>query len=271
MNFRHILFRRAFRVSRYVLLGVSFLPPVAVLAQNSNSKGTVVATLPDSPQPHQQGESFEAKGTTSRFVGYVSNRSIVFPDLADSPGPLSVGEKFELFANESISPPYILAAGVSAAYSQARDVPKAYGQGWDAYGGRFGASLARGASNSFFGTFVFASVLHQDPRFFPEYHPTFWGSVKYSAQRIFVTRTDSGGDQFNTSGLMGPLAGEALANVYLPRSEQTAGQTAERYGSDMAWKFAGNMFKNYWPTIFRSLGLNRLKVIPGPSAENRNE
>ena len=182
---------------------------------------TEPASLPDSPQPKQQDASNAAKGTTSRFVGYVSNKSFFFPDLATSPGPLSTGEKFELFVNQSISPPYLLAAGFSAACSQARDVPKAYGQGWDAFGGRFGASLARASSDSFFSTFVFASVLHQDPRFFPEYHPTLWGSMKYSARRLFVTRTDSGREQFNTSGLLGPLAAETLANAYLPRSEQT--------------------------------------------------
>jgi hypothetical protein len=26
------------------------------------------------------------------------------------------------------------------------------------------------------------------------------------------------------------------------------------------------MFKNYWPTVFHSLGLNRLKVIPDPGS-----
>lgn len=198
------------------------------------------------------------------FIGYMTNRSIVFPDIAHNPGPLSTGGKFKLFVNQSISPPYIAAAAVSAAVSQARDVPGAYGQGWDAYGSRFGASMARASSNSFFSTFVLASVLHDDPRFFPQSHPTFGGSVKYSAQRIFVTRSDAGNDRINLPRLIGPLASETLANAYLPASEQTGAKTAERYGIDMAWHFAGNMFKNYWPTIFRKMGLNRLKVVPDP-------
>jgi len=248
-----------------MLLGILLSSPISVLAQNPNGAGAPAASLPDSPQPQQQDESNAAKATASKFIGYVSNRSLIFPDLANSSVPLSVGEKFKLFANQSISPPYLLAAGFSAAFSQARDVPAAYGQGWDAFGGRYGASIARDSSSSFFSTFVFASVLHQDPRFFPQYHPTLWGSMKYSAQRILVTRSDSGREEFNTSGLLGPLAGEALANVYLPVSEQTGAKTAERYGTDLAWKFAGNMFKNYWPTIFRGMGLNRLKVIPDPA------
>ena len=80
-----------------------------------------------------------------------------------------------------------------------------------------------------------------------------------------VTRSDSGRDVFNSSGLLGPFAAEALANAYLPVSEQTGAKFAQRYGTDLAWRFAGNMFKNYWPTIFHSMGLNRLKVIPAPN------
>lgn len=199
----------------------------------------------------------------------MTNQSLIFPDIAFSEGPLSTGKKFRLFVNQSISPPYIVAAGVSAAYDQARNSPKAYGQGWNAYGSRFGVDVARATSNSFFSSFVLASVLRQDPRFFPQYRPSFWGSVKYSAQRVFITRTDAGMDRFNSSSVFGTAAAEGLANVYLPASEQTAAKNCERVGTDLAWKFAGNMFKNYWPTIFRSAGLNRLKVIPDPGSLQR--
>lgn len=247
-----------------LLLGIVLTSPALLLAQKPAGAGTGTTSLPDSPQPKKQDTSPAHAGGTAKFVGYVTNKSFVFPDIATGEGPLSVGGKFKLFVNQSISPAYVLAAGVSAAFNQARDVPKSYGQGWDAYGDRYGETIARASSSSFFGTFVFASLLHQDPRFFPQYKPTLWGSVKYSAARIFVTRTDSGRDTFNASGLMGPLFGEGLANAYLPASEQTGGKTAERYGTDLAWRFAANMFKNYWPTIFQSLGLKRVKVIPDP-------
>ena len=125
-------------------------------------------------------------------------------------------------------------------------------------------AVTRASSNSFFSSFVFASAFHHDPRFFPQSHPTFWGSVKYSATQIVISRNDSGKRVVNSSGLLGPLAAEGLANVYLPVSEQTIGKTFERYGTDTAWKFAGNMFKNYWPTIFRRYKLNRLVILPAP-------
>jgi hypothetical protein len=264
MNLHQSLTRLNRRVCRWMLPAILLTSPTSGFAQNPAGAGT--SSLPDSPLPKQQSPPNSAKGTTSKFIGYVSNKSIVFPDLASNPGPLAVGGKFKLFVNQSISPPYILAAAFNAGVSQARNVPSAYGQGWDAYGGRYGAAIARASSSSFFGTFVFASLLGEDPRFFPQVHPTLWGSVKYSAERVFVTRRDSGADTFNSHGLLGSLAAEAMANVYLPQSEQTGAKNAERFGTDLAWKFAGNMFKNYWPTIFHGLGLQRLKVVPDPGS-----
>src|SRR6516225_5785797 len=247
-----------------LLLGVLLVLSPGAYGQKPAGAGVGNANLPDSPQPKQSAMVESSGGTPQRFIGYVSNKSLVFPDIAASPGPLPVSGKFKIFVNQSISPPYIFAAAFTAGISQARNVPDAYGQGWDAYGGRFGAAMARASSTSFFSTFAFASALHQDPRFFPQSHPSLWGSIKYSAERLVVTRNDSGRNAFNASGVVGTLAAETLANVYLPVSEQTGAKTAERFGIDLAWRFAGNMFKNYWPTIFQSMGLNRLRVVPTP-------
>jgi hypothetical protein len=231
--------------------------PSGAGAPNSSS------TKPDSPQPKQESTP-QSGGTNRSFVGYVTSRSIVFPDIATNPRPLSPGGKFKIFVNQAISPAYVLGSGVSAAFNQANNSPSSTGQGWEAYGTRVGYSMGRASSTSFFGTFVFASILRQDPRFFPESHPGFFRAIKYSAERIVVTRNDKGNDVFNSSGLLGPLAAEALSNSYLPRSEQTGARTMERYGSDLAWRFAANIFKEYWPTIFRDMHLQ--KVMPDPGS-----
>ena len=256
------------RIPTGMLLAVWLCSPTGVLGQSPVGAGTDRTTLPDTPQPKPQEHLNPAREATYRVVGYVTNRSIVFPDIAHSEGPLSVGGKFQLFVNQSVSPPYIIAPALGAAYNQARNVPVAYGQGWDAYGSRFGEAWARGASESFLSTAVLASAFHQDPRFFPQYHPSLRSSAGYAARRLFFTRTDSGRDTFNSSGILGNLAAESLANVYLPASEQTAPKTLGRFATDLAWRFVGNMFRNYWPTLFHDMGLNRLKVIPDPKLES---
>ena len=252
--------RFSFRVLALLLAALSI--PALAPAQQPSGAGAPGSSIakPDSPQPKQ--EAAKPTGGTSRFIGYATSRSIVFPDIATNPLPLSAGGKFKIFVNQAISPAYILGSGVSAAVNQANNSPSAVGQGWDAYGTRYGYSIARASSTSFFGTFLFASILRQDPRFFPENHPGFLHAIKYSAERIVITRNDKGNDVFNSSGLLGPLAAEALSNDYYPRHEQTGARTMERYGSDLAWRFAANIFKEYWPTIFRDMHLR--KVMPNP-------
>lgn len=242
--------------------------PVLASAQQPSGAGASgsPSAKPDSPQPKQDATP-QPSGHSQSFIGYVTSRSIVFPDIATNPLPLSPGGKFKIFVNQAISPAYVLGSGVSAAVNQANNSPSATGQGWEAYGTRVGYSLARASSTSFFGTFVFASMLHQDPRFFPESHPRLLHAIKYSAERIVITRNDKGNDVFNSSGLLGPLAAEALSNSYLPRSEQTGARSMERYGSDLAWRFAANIFKEYWPTIFRDMHLQ--KVMPNPGDASR--
>ncbi len=138
----------------------------ASFAQAPAGAGAGTQQLPESPQP-KSDSSGTVMGTTEKFVGYVTNRSLVFPDIATNPGSLGTGGKFKIFVNQSISPAYILAAGVSSAVSQARNVPSAWGQGWDAYGNRFGSDMARASSNSFFATFLFASTVPSGPTIFP--------------------------------------------------------------------------------------------------------
>jgi len=189
------------------------------------------------------------------FFSTVARKSLVFPDLATSEGPLSTGEKFKLFVNNSISPSTLFAAAAGSGISQAINSPEGYGQGGEGYAKRFGSSMARHASNNFFGTFLLASALHEDPRFFPQVNPTFGGSVKYSVQRLFITRKDSDVDRYTTnwSGLLGPALGEGLANAYWPEQERTAGDTLVRYGVDMATTAGYNMLRNYWPVFFKKL------------------
>jgi hypothetical protein len=254
---------RTFSSSRWLLLWLLLGSTLNLAAQSS---GTGRQSKPQGSPSPQRAPSSPPEEAVSAFIGYVSNGSFVFPDIATSPGPLTTGGKFKLFVNQSISPPYIFVAASGAAFDQARDVPKDLGQGWGAYGSRFGASMARSSSSSFFESFVLASLLHQDPRFFPQSKPTFWGSLRYSTQRVVITRNDAGKNVFNTSGLLGSLASEGLAAAYLPPSEQTVGKTLTRFAADLGWRVGGNMFKNYWPTFFRNMGLNRLKVIPDPNA-----
>ncbi len=219
---------------------------------------TQTGSLPDAPSASQQQETKPGTmmGTVqsgAEFVSLVSRKSRVFPNLATSIGPLSPEQKFKLAVNNSVALSSWLAAGLSAGINQAYDRPGGWEEGDEGYWKRYGAAMARRASSQMFGTFLLASALHQDPRFFVRNDLNFGGSIKYSIRRVFITRGDSGDRQFNWSGLLGMLGSEGLANAYYPDSARTAENTFSRFGYDMLGNAAGNLLRQYWPRINRKL------------------
>jgi hypothetical protein len=205
-------------------------------------------TAPQGTNPLQSGMSF------------LQRKSVFFPNLATNSGPLSPWQKFKLAANNSVSLATIAAALTGSAFGQAINSPAGYGQGGEGYAKRFGADMARSASANLFGTFMIASAFHEDPRFYVKKHYSFKQSVKYAAVRIVVTRSDSGERVVNFADTLGPLAGEGLANTYYPEGNRDVSSTFIRYGSDLAWKFGGNLLRQYWPKINR-----RLRLVPEPT------
>lgn len=211
---------------------------------------------PDTPALQSSQTPGPAEGKLA-IVELVSAKSRVFPDLAYNSTRLTPWQKFQLASNNSVSLSTFGVAIISAAWGQALDHPYGYGEGAEAFGKRFGANMARSASDNMFGTFLVASAFHEDPRFFVRHNLTFSQTIKYGGERIFVTRTDSGNRTVNLAGLLGPLASEALANTYFPEPDRTFERTMTRYGSDLAWKFAGNVLRQYWPAINK-----KLRIVP---------
>jgi len=214
---------------------------------------TAVSLAQETPKP-QEGNS-PAQSAPSKIgpvalYNLLEKKSIVFPDIASNTEPLSTGRKFELFVDNSLSVHTLTWAAVGSSFGQLENSPTGRGQGWDGYTKRFGSSMARQASSNFFGTFVLASALHQDPRFYPEIKPGLGHAMKYSGERVFVTRNDDGRDVVNWSGLAGPLLAEGLANVYWPERNRSVGDTFLRYGLDLATRVGGNMLREYWPVFY---------------------
>jgi hypothetical protein len=207
-------------------------------------------TTPD--QPSASPHSNRIPGVA--IYNLLQKKSIVFPDIAASQERMSAGQKFQLFVDNSGSVHTLSWSVLGAALGQADNSPTGFGQGWDAYAKRFGASMARGASNEFFGTFVISSVLHIDPRFYAEVNPTFSHAAKYSVQRVFIMRNDEGRDVIAWPRLVGPLMAESLANVYWPERNRSVGDTLFRYGVDLATRAGGNMLREYWPVVYKKLG-----------------
>jgi hypothetical protein len=176
-----------------------------------------------------------------RVFGIVPN---FYVSYERDPAPLTTGMKFELALKVSTDP--VTAAGVLfvASAKQAGNTPN-YGQGWGAYGKRFGAVAVDGFSDIMIGGAILPSLLHQDPRYFYQGTGTTGSRIRHAVLSTFVARSDSGKSQPNYSSLGGVLASSSLANLYYPKSNRGAGLVfgnfaigiAERIGASLAQEF----------------------------------
>jgi hypothetical protein len=168
---------------------------------------------------------------------------------------LRPGQKFRLAtagALDYFTFPFVAAL---AALDQAHNSPPSWGQGWGAYGKRYGSTYADNEIGTYMTTAVFPTILREDPRYYQRGSGN--GSVGrrafYSLNRLFVTRTDSGHHRFNYSELFGNAAAAALSNVYHPAEDRTFGRNAGTLGMLLMWDGASNALKEFWPDIRRKV------------------
>ena len=185
-------------------------------------------------------EQFRSEEKQSVF-GIIPN---VYVSYQSDAAPLTAKRKFELALKVSADPITAAGAAMVSAFKQAGNTPN-YGQGWGAYGERFGATAADGFSDIMIGGAILPTLLHQDPRYFYQGSGTTGSRIRHAMFSPFVTKADNGNRQPNYSSLGGDLATSALANLYSPRSNRGVGLvfgnfaigTAERIGASLAQEF----------------------------------
>jgi hypothetical protein len=238
-----------FAIGALVMIVASLTTQVSVWAQTSEANSPPPSSTTQSQVSAQTAGKNEQMGNTK----VLKNRSFFFPDLANNGKRLTSGEKFKLAIANSVSPAAFLGSGLAAGVGQAADSPAGYGQGASAFGQRFGASMATGASTNLIGTYFLSSIMHDDPRYFVMGDGSLEQSFKYALRRLVIVRKDDGGEGFNLPGVVAPLAAAGLANTYMPDAQRTVGYTFQNYGIAMGVSAGVNLLKEYWPTITRKI------------------
>lgn len=212
---------------------------------------TTVTAAVDQVQLATQQVEMEEK---QRVLGVIPNFYVVYDKNAV---PLTSKLKFQLAFRTSTDPITIVGSAFVAAVDQAGDTPD-YGQGWKAYGQRFGANYANGLTDIFIGGAILPSLLHQDPRYFYKGTGTNKSRVIYALLNPFRTKGDNGRWQPNYSGLGGYLASGAIANAYYPESNRGPGLVFSTLGIDIGADMANGLIQEF---LLRKLT---------PSAKNGN-
>lgn len=184
---------------------------------------------------------------TQRLLGIIPNFYVTYAG-EDAP-PLTTKMKFNLALKISYDPVTVVGVAIISGARQAANSPK-YGQGWAAYGERFGATAADGFTDIMIAGAILPSLLHEDPRYFYQGTGTTKSRIRHAMLSPFIARRDNGTWGPNYCSLGGDLASAAISNLYYPRANRGAGLvfsqfaigTAERVGASLAQEFLLSRF-----------------------------
>ena len=168
--------------------------------------------------------------------------------------PLSTKEKFKVVTKGSFDyvlvPWYAFLAGLS----QAQNSEAGYGQGAEGYAKRFGAYFADGTIENYVTSAILPSLLRQDPRYFQSGKGSFTHRTGYAMSRIFVTRSDSGHQQFNFSEIVGSALSAGISTYsYHPHEDRTLPNTLSVWGTQVGTDTLTLVVREFWPDIRRKI------------------
>lgn len=198
----------------------------------------------------------KAKGATPPpfDANYTSGSdSSMPPDKVNGPAkdsPLTGREKFRYFFTRSFLSPTAYATAITAG---------AFGEWVDddhhhhSKPGDFAAdsltraarSFAFGTSANFFEKFAYASIFKQDPRYHKSEKTGAGARIAYAVSRLFVTRSDQGARQFNSSFIAGGLTTAGLSNIWERDERRTAADTMKRWGIHCGFAAVSNIFREF--------------------------
>jgi hypothetical protein len=163
--------------------------------------------------------------------------------------PLSPKGKFWLATQDSFDYSSFALAGIVAGIGQARQSTPEFGE--DAYVKYYWHSFADQAVGNYFTEAIVPTVTRQDPRYYTLGHGGFFRRTGYALSRLLITRTDSGGNSFNFSEIVGNGAGAGISNLYYPQQERTWTKTGQKWLLQVGIDGIFNMGKEFWPDINR--------------------
>ena len=231
-------------------ISVTFLLVAASFAQSADAalqkdKPGQYTSAPTTQVPVQESPSTSKQ--SNRILWVIPNYRAVSADTRLD--PLSSGAKFKLATEDSFDYSSLLVAGVTAGVSQAKNQTPEFHQGAAGYARYFWHSFADQAVGNYFTEFIVPVATHEDPRYFTRGHGGFIRRTGYAFSRLVVTRTDSGGESFNFSEIVGNGAGAGVSDLYYPSQERTWTKTGQKWASQVALDGIFNVMKEFWPDV----------------------
>ena len=199
--------------------------------------------------PERQDDS-QAKGKQPKRILWVIPNYRAVSANTQLP-PLSPRQKLWLATEDSFDYSSFFLAGIVAGISQAQNSTPEFDDGAAAYGRYFWHTFTDEAVGNYFTEALVPIATRQDPRYYTlgSRGGGFWHRTGYSLTRLLITRTDSGRNTFNSSEIVGNLAGAAVSDLYYPRPERTWGKTGQKWLLQLGIDGFFDIAKEFWPDI----------------------
>ncbi|MCU1284705.1 MAG: hypothetical protein JWO13_1055 [Acidobacteriales bacterium] len=213
----------------------------------------------EEPEPAFKGLEYNGpfKKLAAHVVGKPEIRTVQHPRFESGKRicSLPVMKKFQLFAKDTFEPVTFVVAGFNAGLAQAQNDDPKFGQGAEGYGRRFGAAFADQVSGQFFGTFLYPTILHEDPRYYRRGEGSNRKRLFHAFSHAFVTHSDSGKHTFNFSEWMGAASTTALGNLYHSGNRRGFQPAARSTAYAVTYDIGFDILREFWPELTQHLKL----------------
>ena len=175
--------------------------------------------------------------------------------------PPTQGDKFQVFIEDARSPLTMGAIGINATVMHAAEGDHLAAGKQTGLAALYGAAALQTESSSFFGKYLYSSLLKQDPRYHPSTSSSVVGRALYASSRIFITRKDSGQRTLNTSYFLGLLTAKVVATAYRPYWARSSSITFKTFGSTIVSDMGMDLLHEFGPGIRQLLRRHSPKFL----------
>lgn len=215
---------------------------------------------PQAPAPQTTPKTNKEGTTNDRIFGMLPNYQTV--ENAKTLPPLTAKQKYTLAVEGSFDPVEFGFVGVLAGLNQVSRENPSWGYGFGGYAKRYGEAFANQTIENLMVNGTMPALLHQDPRYYEFAQGSYWKRFVYAADRLAITRGDSGHAEFNASEFGGSLAAAGISNAYEPAGSRTVGNTMEVWGTQLLIDGLSNEMREFWPDIKHKVFRHKWTVHP---------
>jgi hypothetical protein len=232
--------RSMFRLFLFAFVGS------AAFAQNSES--VIASTVPTAVKPPTTIPT--ELDLIDQVLGMVG---------PSEPSLLTERDRFRQYLLSAGGPVPLIGEAAAAGYGQWTNHPHAWGQGWGAFGGRYGSNLAYNGVRQTI-TYGASILFHEDTRYFASGRSGFWRRTSHAVLSTFTARHPDGGQRFSFSSVTGVVGASAISSIWGPDSWKGTYNIGENAGISFASTAVLNIIREALPNHLHRSSVNQTNV-----------